>query len=92
VSPRPYWRGCRRLRLLLHLTVCSHESGGQQGITNRLIPSTQLPQIADSISYGAGIITPSISRRVWKSLRIAKPAAAAAKCLRVCPLRIDPTE
>ena len=36
--------------------------------------------------------TPSIGRRVWKSLRIAKPAAAAARCLSVCPLRIEPAE
>ena len=36
--------------------------------------------------------TPSIGRRVWKSLRIAKPAAAAARCLSVCPLTIEPTE
>jgi hypothetical protein len=33
-------------------------------------------------SYGS----PSIGRRVWKSLRIAKPAVPAARCLSVCPL------
>jgi hypothetical protein len=31
-----------------------------------------------------------IGRRVWKYLRIAKQAAAAARCLIVCPLRMDP--
>ena len=31
-----------------------------------------------------------IGRRVWKYLRIAKQAAAAAMCLIVCPLRMDP--
>jgi len=33
-----------------------------------------------------------IGRRVWKYLRIAKHAAAAAKCLRVCPLDKLPAE
>jgi hypothetical protein len=30
-----------------------------------------------------------IGRRVWKYLKIAKQAAAAAMCLIVCPLRIQ---
>ena len=33
-----------------------------------------------------------IGRRVWKYLRIAKHAAAAAKCFSVCPLNKFPTE
>ncbi len=32
------------------------------------------------------------SRRVWKHLNIAKHAAAAARCLRVCPLNKSPAE
>ena len=31
-------------------------------------------------------------RRVWKYRRTAKQALAAAKCLSVCPLRMNPTE
>ena len=31
-------------------------------------------------------------RRIWKYRRIAKQALAAAKCLSVCPLRMNPTE
>ena len=30
--------------------------------------------------------------RIWKYRRIAKQALAAAKCLSVCPLRMNPTE
>jgi hypothetical protein len=55
-----------------------------------------------SATFGAGLPTgtraqpfytmPSMGRRVRKSLRIAKPAAAAARCLSVCPLTIEPTE
>jgi hypothetical protein len=37
-------------------------------------------------NYGA------IGRRVCKSLRIARLAAAAARCLSVCPLTIEPSE
>jgi hypothetical protein len=36
--------------------------------------------------------TPSIVRRVWNSRRTAKPPAAAARCLSVCPLTIEPAE
>jgi len=34
----------------------------------------------------------AIGRRVWKYLRIAKQAAAAARCLSVCPLTMEPNE
>jgi hypothetical protein len=34
----------------------------------------------------------AIGRRVWKCLRIAKQAAAAARCLSVCPLTRCPVE
>jgi hypothetical protein len=33
-----------------------------------------------------------IGRRIWKYRRTAKPAAAAARCLSVCPLKIWPIE
>ena len=45
-----------------------------------------------SIARFASNASSSIGRRAWKSLRIAKQAAAAARCLSVCPLRIDPAE
>ena len=51
--------------------------------------------LSDAISISRAYsfyTTPLIGRRVRKSLRIAKPAAAAARCLSVCPLTIEPTE
>jgi transposase len=55
--------------------------------------STDIKALADQDSRAWSFYTtPSIGRRVRKSLRIAKPAAAAARCLSVCPLTIEPTE
>src|SRR5208337_623941 len=55
----------------------------------KVIVSTIARKIWRILDYtGDGVI----SRRVWKYLRIAKQAAAAARCLSVCPLRIDPAE
>ena len=67
-----------------------HRRADPDHACNRLRQVSSLPP--DRSPSGRAGCSSRIGRRVWKYLRIAKHAAAAAKCFRVCPLNKFPTE
>src|SRR5690242_6667795 len=53
-------------------------------------PNCKCKNVRNARAHQPGNQQAGIRCRVWKYLRMAKQAAAAAKCFNVCPLKIEP--
>jgi hypothetical protein len=92
------WSLCRRSSVHDEFVSSQAQMGPMKGPVaykwhNRTGAEGMIAQsVVDMFGHPAEGASQLIGRRVRKYLRTAKEAAAAAKCLSVCPLRIEPAE